>query len=204
MRIVVLGAGGGTGQLVVAEGVQRGHEVVGVSRRASGVSGATDVRGDASRPEVVAEALAGGADAVVIAIGGTAGTDHNRTEVTRTLLDCLPGELRPRLLVQSSLGVGDSTRFLAGPARLFVATVLRKAIADHTHQENLVRASGLDWTIVRPGGLTDKPATGRIAALEEPGPMEATIPRADVATFILDCLSDPGTIGHAYAVGSSS
>lgn len=202
MRIVVVGAGGGTGRLVVEHGVRRGHSIVAVSRRGSGVTGARDVRGDATDPDVINRALADGADAMVLAIGGTSGTDTNRTDVTRTVLTRLT-DLQPRVIVQSSLGVGESARFLPAPARLLIATVLRKAIADHTSQEELVRSSGLPWTIVRPGGLTDKPATGRIVALEQRGPMGGTIPRADVAAFLLDCLDDPTTVGHAYALGTA-
>lgn len=203
MRIVVVGASSGTGRQVVEQAVQRGHEVVALSRRGAGVAGATDVRGDATDPAVVARAVEGGADAVVLAIGGVPGTDRNRTEVTRVVLAGLPAGVG-RVVVHSSLGVGDSGRLLPGPIRLFTSVVLRKALADHAEQEDLVRASGLPWTIVRPGGLTDKPATGRVVALEEPSPFAATISRADVAAFILDSLDRPGDAGHAYALGTAT
>lgn len=204
MRIVVVGASAGTGRQVVEQARQRGHEVVAVSRRGTGLPGVTDVRGDATDPTVVARAVGDGADAVVLAIGGTAGTDRNRTEVTRAVLTALPDGGVGRVVAHSSLGVGDSGRFLPGPIRLFTSLVLRTALADHAAQEDLVRASGVPWTIVRPGGLTDKPATGRVVALEEPSPFAATISRADVAAFILDCLERPDTAGHAYALGSAS
>lgn len=87
--------------------------------------------------------------------------------------------------------------------RVLATTVLGAALANQTAQEELVRASGSRWTIVRPGGLTDKPATGRVVALEEPGKLGRTIARADVATFILDWVNDDGTVGHAYALGTA-
>jgi len=201
MHIVVVGAGSGTGRLLAEQGAHRGHHVVAVSRRGSDLPGVTDIRGDATDPGVLARAFADGADAVVLAIGGTRGTDHNRALVTKAVLAALP-ESVGRVVVHSSLGVGDSTRFLPRGFGLVTSLVLGKALADHAEQEDLVRASGRPWTIVRPGGLTDKPASGRLVALEEPAPLAAVIPRADVARFILDCLEDPATIGRTYALGT--
>jgi kynurenine 3-monooxygenase len=201
MRIVVVGASSGTGRQVAEQGVQRGHEIVAVSRSGAGLPGVTDVRGDATEPDVLATAFADGVDAVVLAIGGTKGTHHNRSVVTKAVLDALPSSLT-RVVVHSSLGVGDSQRFLPKGMALLTSVVLRTALADHAEQEELVRASGRPWTIVRPGGLTDKPASGRIVALEEPAPFTSVIPRADVAHFILDCLEDPATIGRTYALGT--
>ncbi len=204
MRIVVVGASSGTGRLVAQLALARGGEVVAVSRRGCDVAGVTQLRGDASRAEVCEAALAGGADAVVVTVGGTDDNPANRTDVTRSILARMAARSRaPRLIVQSSLGAGDSARFLPGPVRLLATTVLRAALADHTSQEELVRDSGLRWTIVRPGGLTDKPATGRVMALEEPGKLSRTIPRADVAAFILDCVDDEGAVGHAFALGTA-
>ena len=102
------------------------------------------------------------------------------------------------------LGAGDSGGFLSQPMKLLTSVVLRKALEDHTEQENAVRDSGLPWTIVRPGGLRNSPATGQIAALEAPGRFTATIARADVAAFILDCIENPETAGHTYALGTPS
>ncbi len=202
MRIIVVGASSGTGRQVMEQGIARGHEMVAVSRSGTDFAGARNITGDAADTSVVADAVGPGADAVVLAIGGSNGTDTNRSTVTKAVLSALPGGAVGRIVVHSSLGVGDSMRFLPLPAQLFTRSVLKKAIADHGAQEELVRASGLGWTIVRPGGLTDKPATGRIAALEEPERFAAIIARADVAAFILDAVEDPGTLGRTYALGT--
>jgi len=201
VRIVVVGASSGTGRQVAGQGVERGHQIVAVSRRGVDLPGATDIRGDATDPAILARAFVDGADAVVLTIGAAKGTDHNRAAVTRAVLGALPDSVG-RVVVHSSLGVGDSMRFLPKGFALVGSLVLRKALADHAEQEDLVRASGRPWTIVRPGGLTDKPATGRIVALEEPAPLTSVIPRADVAAFILDCLEDPATSGRTYALGT--
>ena len=109
-----------------------------------------------------------------------------------------------RLVVQSSLGVGDSMELMAAPARFLARTVLAKALADHAEQEAAVAASGLDWTVVRPGGLTDGPATGAYVAQEtsESRPMKSRISRADVATHIVRILDDPATFGSALSMGT--
>ena len=65
-------------------------------------------------------------------------------------------------------------------------------IAAKTAAEDDLRARGLDWTIVRPGGLTDDPAVGRIRLAPPPVP-PGTIPRADVAAVIAALLDHPGT-----------
>lgn len=63
---------------------------------------------------------------------------------------------------------------------------------------------GLDWTIVRPTGLTDKPATGAWRALEpsQEGKLGGTITRADLAAFMLQALTDDATIGSAVGISN--
>lgn len=109
-----------------------------------------------------------------------------------------------RLLVQSALGAGESAQQMPLALRLPMKLVLAKPVADHEEQEAAVMASGLDWTIVRPSGLTDKRATGSWQALEtsEPGTLRGTIPRADLAACMLEVLEDDATIGSALGVSS--
>lgn len=81
---------------------------------------------------------------------------------------------------------------------------LAAPLADHNDQEAAVFASGLDWTVVRPGGLNDKPATGAVVAQEtaEGRAMKAMIPRADVAEYIVSILDDATTHGKALGLGT--
>lgn len=200
MRIVVVGASSGTGREIVAQGVARGHAMVAVSRRGCGVEGALDVRADARTPEALTPALEG-ADAVVVTVGGASGSGRNRTEVTRGVLAAMAASGVRRIVVQTSLGVGDSGVHLGAVGRVFASLVLRAALADHEEQEALVRASGFDATFVRPGGLTDGPASGQVAVGEE-GALTPRIARGDVAAFILDRVADPSSIGRSYALGT--
>ena len=104
----------------------------------------------------------------------------------------------------TSAVVGDSMQLMPAPARLFARTVLAKALADHAEQEAAVAASGLDWTVVRPGGLSDGPATGSYIAQEtsEGRPMKGVITRADVATHIVRILDDSASFERALAMGT--
>ena len=204
MRITVVGGNKGTGAQVVRLATEAGHEVTCLSR-SGGVlpDGVRSLVGDALDADVARGAVAG-ADAVVVTVGGTAGSDRNRTAVTRSVIAAMADAGVRRLIVHSSLGVGDSMGLIAGPARLFVKAVLGRALADHAEQEAAVAASGLDWTVVRPGGLTDGPATGAYVAQEsaERRPMKSRIARADVAVYIVGVLDDPASFGRAVALGT--
>lgn len=206
MKITVIGGNRGTGSHVVRLAAQAGHQVTCVSR--SGATslpeGVSEVVGDALDAEVARGAVAG-ADAVVLTVGSTGGSDRHRADVTRSVVEAMRAGGVRRLVVQSSLGVGDSMGLLPGPARLMARTVLGRALADHADQEAAVAASGLDWTVVRPGGLTDGPATGKYVAQEtsEGRPMTSRVARADVAACIVGLLEDPRTFGRALAVGGA-
>jgi uncharacterized protein YbjT (DUF2867 family) len=78
-----------------------------------------------------------------------------------------------------------------GDDDVFGAYLRAKAAADEA-----LRASGLDYTIVRPGGLTDDPGTGLVSIAERLD--RGQIPRADAAAVLLACLDGPGTIGKSF------
>lgn len=206
MKLTVVGGNSGTGAEVVRIAAQAGHQVSSLSRSGatSFPAGVRDLRGDALDAEVARSAVAG-ADAVVVTVGGASGSGRHRAEVTRSVIAAMRAAGVRRLVVQSSLGVGDSMQLMPAPARLFARTVLGKALADHAEQEAAVADSGLDWTIVRPGGLSDGPPTGAYIAQEtaEGRPMKGMINRADVATCIVGILDDPASFGRALALGTA-
>jgi uncharacterized protein YbjT (DUF2867 family) len=84
--------------------------------------------------------------------------------------------------------------------KLLAQTVLRASMQDKERQEEAVRASGLDWTIVRPGGLTDEPATGVYTVSTGRDVVAGRIARADVADFVLQQLGSVEYVGQAPAV----
>ncbi len=206
VNITVVGGNSGTGAQFVRLAAEAGHTVTCLSRRGGATASGQvkDVVGDATDSAVVRSAVEG-ADAVVVTVGGSAGADRNRATVTRSVIAAMQEAGVRRLIVHSSLGVGDSMNLMAAPVRMFARTVLGKALADHAEQEAAVEGSGLDWTILRPGGLTDDPATGTYVAqaTTEGRSMKNRISRADVAAHILQVLDDPASFGQALAMGTA-
>lgn len=204
--MTVVGGSSGTGAQVVKLAAQQGHDVSCVSR--SGATelpdGVRDIKADALENDAIRSAVAG-ADAVVVTVGGAKGQNRHRAQVTRSVVAAMQDAEVRRLIVQSSLGVGDSMQLMPGPARLFARVVLATALADHAEQEAVVAESGLDWTVVRPGGLSSGPATGDYLAQESADgrPMKGMIARADVAAHIVSILDDPATFGRALALGTA-
>ena len=141
---------------------------------------------------------------MVVTVGGAKGVRHARTRVTQAVIEAMQSAGVRRLIVQSSLGAGDSAQQMSQPLRTLMMIALAKPLADHDAQEAAVVGSGLDSTILRPTGLTGKPGAGTWQALRvsEPGRLKATVPRADLAACMLDALQDPSTVGAALGVSS--
>lgn len=203
VKITIIGGSKGTGAKLALLAVQAGHEVIALSRSGTAPDGVNAVAEDATDEAVVHQAVAG-ADAVVITVGGAKGVPRHRATVTRTAIRAMEQAGVSRLLVQSSLGAGDSGALMPVALRLLMKGLLASPLADHNEQEKAVMASSLDWTIVRPTGLTDKPATGTTRALQvgQKGTLGGTIPRDDLAAYMLSALEDDTLIGKA--VGTSS
>jgi putative NADH-flavin reductase len=217
MNLVVFGATGGVGRLVVQEGLERGHHVTAVARNPAALAGThnrlTVVPGDVRDPTAVSSAVAG-QDAVVWAVGGH---DALRTMLARSqrsadlctagttnILEAMEHHAVRRLVAVSSWGVGESIvrvplffRFVIFPL------VLRDELADKERQEALIRASMLDWTIVRPSRLTDGPKTGRYrtgSALRYH--TSAHLSRADLAVYLISILAQGETVGQTLEISS--
>jgi uncharacterized protein YbjT (DUF2867 family) len=194
MKILVLGATGGTGRLIVSDAVAKGHSVVALVRSAAraDLPGAELIEGDATN-EITLERALDGCDAVVSALGTGIGFRKVSllTEATRALVPTMTRSGVRRLVCVSALGVGDSRGhggFLFD--RLFQPLLLSQAYKDKNRQEAAIRASSLDWVIVRPGMLTDDPAQGSVrAVIDLAGINGGKIARADVARFVVDQLT---------------
>lgn len=202
-KILVLGATGGTGRLIVAQSLARGYDVTALVRspgKAKSLPGAKLVVGDARDPKVLREALRG-RDAVVSALGTPASPFREVTllsEVTRTLVGAMRDEGVARLVAVTGIGAGDS-RGHGGFAfdRLILPLLLRHVYADKDRQEDIVRQSGLDWVLVRPTVLSNKPGRGAVRALVDlAGFHGGSIARKDVARFVLDQVETDAWIGR--------
>ena len=194
MKVLVLGATGGTGRLIVRDAVVKGHSVVALVRSMAraDLPGAELIEGDARNENILGRAL-DGCDAVVSALGTGIGFRKVSllTEATRALVTAMTRGGVRRLVCISALGVGDS-RGHGGFVfdRLFQPLLLGPAYKDKNRQEAAIRASSLDWVVVRPAMLTDEPARGSVRAVTDlAGINGGKIARADVARFVVDQLT---------------
>lgn len=202
-KILVLGATGGTGRLIVAQSLARGYDVTALVRspgKAKSLAGAKLAMGDVRDPQVLREALRG-RDAVVSALGTPASPFREVTllsEVTRTLVGAMRDEGVARLVAVTGIGAGDS-RGHGGFAfdRLILPLLLRHVYADKDRQEDIVRQSGLDWVLVRPTVLSNNPGRGAVRALVDlAGFHGGSVAREDVARFVLDQVETDAWIGR--------
>lgn len=196
MRVLVLGATGGAGRLIVGEAREKGHAVVALVRskaNAAGFAGAELVEGDARDEAALARATAG-CDAVISSLGTTISPFREVTllsTATRALVVVMARQNVRRLVCITGMGAGDS-RGHGGFFYdwLFQPLLLRKVYEDKDRQEDVIRASALDWIIVRPTLLNDEPARGGVRALTDlSGVHGGKIARADVADFVVQQLT---------------
>jgi putative NADH-flavin reductase len=151
------------------------------------------VRGDVLDAAAVSRAV-DGQEAVLCALGGAKGV---RVEGTRNIVAAMQQQGVQRLIAVSSWGVGDSRRgIVANLAWLF----LRQALEEHQAQEEIIRHSGLDWTILRPTRLTDGPLTGKYRVGHISVGLSPQISRADVADFALKQLADTTYLHQAPTI----
>ena len=203
MKLAVFGATGGLGRQIVEQALAAGDTVAALARDKSKLplqhAGLTVVEGNVLDAAAVERTLRG-ADAVLVSLGNTPDNpDMIVSQGTAVIIAAMQAAGVRRLIVISSLGVGDSKDQVPFFFKALIATALRKAFEDKEAQEKLVRGSNLDWTIIRPGGLTDGPATGQYRAGLERS-IGGQVARADVAAFALRQLTSSEYIGKTPAI----
>src|SRR4051812_35122921 len=192
MRVVVAGGHGNIGMRLLRLLAEHGDEAVGMIRRPEQ---ADDLRAIGAEPlvwdlEAEEEPPRLPADAVVFSAGAGPGSGAER----KWTMD-YGGAAKlmragvPRYVMVSAMGAANPPP--EGEGDVFGEYVRAKARAD---QE--LMASDLDWTIVRPGMLTDDPGTGRVEIGEHLD--RGAVPRDDVAAVLHACLHEPGTVGRAF------
>ncbi|ROT31513.1 NAD(P)-dependent oxidoreductase [Micromonospora sp. HM5-17] len=224
MRLTVVAATGGIGRHVLSQAVAAGHDVTAVVRNPAKLP-ATDrpvrvVAADLATPDpaVLADAVAG-ADAVISGLGPRSGAEAGVTSRgTGAIIAAMRATGVRRILVVSAApvstvpspgrphpprrdpGEGFLMRNLLTPA---VKLVLRRQYADLAVMEDMLRDSGLDWTVVRPPRLTDRPLTGVYrTAYGRNLRRGAFVPRADVAHYLLRAVDELGSIRQAVGIAT--
>ena len=200
MKLLILGATGATGLQVVTQAVERGHTVTAFVRNTGPLERFGDritvVRGNLLDPAELAGVLPG-QEAILSAFG------------PRLPISIADADLLQRFAVALTRGmqksgvrhvVIESTAFLFRdavfpPAHLFGRLFFPGVVRDASEMENIISKSGLDWTLVRPPQLTNKPLTGKYRTkIGHLPPFGFNISRADVADFMVKACENHASI----------
>ena len=221
MKLTIFAATGGIGREALEQAVACGHEVTAAVRNPKHVSRPVRVVPvDLSAPDPLAlQSAIRGADAVISGLGARTASDIGVAgRGTQSVIEAMRTEGVRRLVVVSAApigavptpahphppkydpGDGFFMRHLFSP---FARTAFRTRYADLARMEDLVRESGLDWTVVRPPRLTDKPLSGRYrTAFGRNIRGGFLVSRADVAHFMLRALEQSETIRQIVGIAA--
>jgi putative NADH-flavin reductase len=157
MRIVVFGSTGGTGRLILAEALRRGHEVTAFARHADALAGvpglASVVQGDGRDQDLAVKAVSG-QQAVIMTVSGR-GQPGVVAAVARAVTAAMADAGVSRLVAASAYGMVATRPYVAAS---LVRRLFAKAFADQLAADQIIQHSELEWTIARATRLTAKPA----------------------------------------------
>ena len=196
-KVLVLGATGGTGQQVVTQGLKLGFEVTAFVRNPQGLSATSDrlrvLTGNVLDDDHALAAAVKGQDAVISTLG-VGKSFHSggliAGSATRVVRAMEAAGVR-RLIWTSAFGVGDTIRDTPLVPRIFIRLLLQDVYRDKEAGEAVIDRSTLDWTVVHPVGLSDRPGTGTYRVGEHRKLRGfPTIARADVASCLLALVDD--------------
>lgn len=217
MNLLVAGGSNGVGREVVRQAAAAGHSVTIFSRRPER-SGLADPRLALFPGSVLnaadVDAAVPGHDAIICTLGiptlGAVGLPGRRHPVlsagTKNLVDAAQRHGVNRFVLLTAIGSGDSRHNLTTFGRLGLRAGLPYLFAEKDRQERTIRASPLDWTIVRPTALTNGPATTGYGVYNYPGGPAFTsgllsqISRTDVAGFIVSQVNKSAHTGQAVTL----
>lgn len=195
MNLLILGGTGPTGRRLIEQGLSAGHRITALVRNMDALSDVTDevtlLQGDATAAADVRAAMLG-QDATISALGaGKSMISDVYPRAATVVIDAARENGVSRLVWLSSFGVGKTMRQASAPQKVIYHTMLRSIYAQKEIADAMIRASGLDWTLVYPVNLTHGPATTTFR-VDERLPMKGlpSISRADVARFMLGAASD--------------
>ncbi|MEO7767495.1 MAG: SDR family oxidoreductase [Ferruginibacter sp.] len=195
MKVLVFGATGATGRLVVQQALSKGHKVTAFVRNAGKIdfknSNLKLAQGNVLQQSSI-DAIMPDHEAVICCIGAPAGKAAQlRSEGTRNILNSMKKNGVSRFICQASMGYADSENILKNTPfffrKIIVPFLLKKTFEDHALQETYIQETDLNWTILRPGSLTNGKYTGNYRHGFEftDRSVKVKISRADVADFIL-------------------
>ena len=207
MKLVIFGSTGSIGTHVVEQALEAGYTVTAFVRNPNKLNlqhpHLNIFTGDVMNPTVVEQAVIGHEAAICILGSGKKLSGSVRSQGTKNIIQALEKAGIKRFICQSTMGTGDSWGNLNFYWKyIMFGFILRKVFADHQRQEEYVRQSNLDWTIIRPAAFIEGDRTGKYRH-GFPGSdrtSSLTISRPDVADFILKQLTDNTYLGKAASL----
>lgn len=206
MNVLIFGATGKTGRFLISEGLKEGYRITAFIRNINGLTIKDNnlllFQGSILNSKDIKEAMVG-QDVVICVLGNKTSSAlwKSNTVISdgvRNIISEMKIQSVKRFLFVSSFGVVEEI-FL--PEKLVIRTVLKNIFAEIPKQEELVRHSGLDWTVVRPARLVDSRRTGKYKIGNIlPIHLFSKISRADVADFLLKIIKDPNYIGRTVTI----
>jgi len=204
MRLAIFGATGGTGLELTRQALEHGHNVRVLVRNPNRMPLVNPnmrlVLGNVLDQESVTKTLLG-TDAVLSCLGQRNLLKNTRvvSDGTRMILAVMQQHGVRRLVVESAFGAGESLTQANLVARMVFATLLWAPYEDKNLMEPGVKASGLEWTILRPTRLTNGPLTGRYV-VSAGRPAVSSVSRADVAAAMLRAVEERLWVGESQTV----
>jgi uncharacterized protein YbjT (DUF2867 family) len=205
-----LGASQGTGAEAVRTALERGHEVTAFARSPTKLvlehPRLTRLKGDFHSRDSVDGAVRGH-DAVIVTASATSlrafkENPNYYSQGTGYAIEAMKAHGVRRIVVLSAFGTGESRKLMNAVMRtLVVSWLLKGPFADHERQETLVKQSGLDWVIARPGRLTNGPSHKKYVTKTAIEPFPSSISRADVADFLVTAAETDTWVHQAVQIG---
>ncbi len=207
LAVVVFGATGRTGKQVVEQALAAGHEVTAIVRRPSAVAiehrCLTVVRGDVLEPASFA-ALFAGKHIVISAIGAAGkGAADLYPQGAANILHAMAGAGIRRFICVSASGLSPGPRLQRWFAKPLLWAAFRETYTGLTRMEQIVKASALDWTILRAPMLTNGRRTGKyMVAINRHLSRSFKISRADLAEYIVSQIDSQATARSVVEITS--
>ena len=206
-QITIIGATAGVGLECVKQALAQGHRVVTLSRGVPGIPAnerLTVLQGSATNAADIKQAIAG-SDAVIVAIGTGASMKATTlyTDAAKAMTEAIANPQLP-VIVLTGFGAGESGAYQSFLMTIMFSLLLKKVYQNKTEMEQMITASPLNWEIVRPARLTDKPLTGQYQMYTSltKGMKMSSIPRADVAHFLVGQAVNPTQLGQYVSLTS--
>lgn len=204
MKLLLFGASGRSGQLVLNKALKDGHTVRAIVRDPSKLadSGAELVEGSPYDAATVEKAI-NDCDAVICTLNISRVSDNPWAKLrapqdlisksVQNALNTMPNAGAKRFITLSVLGVGDSKKSLPFIARVFLyMSNIKYAMQDHERQENLLKSSDTDWTIIRLPMLSESDGESEVLVnINDGTKLGRSINRDSLARFVLDILNKP-------------